>query len=168
MKKNHNNKNYCTACMLSGYCPLFRAYRISDEEMNSPDFVRDVRLFAYILGLLPSAWKDYLAEEYMAFPGVIVDKKTGRHVDLDMDVFEIDDDIHFEGSSESISTKGKNITDWFGRVCCTPCPDDVTRIRKESRERFKVFATILRARNPGAAVFWGMKGKAANDNNPSN
>ena len=157
--KNHN-KTSCTIYLLSGYCPLFKAYLITDEEMKNPKFIRDVRSFAYVLGFLPSEWKNYLVEEYMAFSGVIVDKKTGQNVDLNMDVFEIDDDIHFEGSSKSISTANDTITGYFKRVCCTPCSNR-PHVRCEARERFRVFATILRARNPGAAIRWGV----ANDNN---
>jgi hypothetical protein len=159
----------CRDCLAEGICPLLFARLVSDKELGNPKFIRDVRNFAYLVGKLPSEWKEYLNDEYAAFRGIIIDK-CGCVVELDLEIFEVDDDTIFMPSEEdesasNVTLQNNRFTNWFEEWCCTPCPEDVKpTVRKESRERVRVLATILRCRNEGASLLWGKE--PANDNTP--
>lgn len=138
----------CIKCLNIGYCPNVKTRRVNGENLT-PAFIHDLRGFTASLPVNFRQWRDYLANEYRDYPGMIVDA-DGQEVFLNMSVFEL-----------------PNIEYWFRDFACTPCSPSITpRLRVEACERVQVMATILRARNPQAAAFWGRM-NAANDNEPS-
>ena len=137
----------CPACRLDGYCSRLVTQIVTDDELNNPEFVRDVRALAYTLYVEPIDWLDYLDALYQDYRGWISDGSS-EEVFLDMEEFD-----------------RSYIEDWFERFCCTPCPANVTpRVQERSQERVRIVATILRARFPERAMLWGVR--AANDNRP--
>jgi len=140
-----NRAVFCVNCFTNGYCLKHQAFMATDLDINNPDFLRDLRSYVLSLGVTCDQWADYLADAYRDYAGRILDA-AGQEVFLDMEVFEV-----------------PNIRYWFRDWCNTPCPETtVPRIRRETRERVRVLATILRACNPKAALMWGVR--AANDN----
>ena len=138
---------FCDTCLSQGYCNRLSAAVANDNEAGCRAFVFDVRVFANSLRISSDHWREYLNNEYRDYPGRIVGQR-GREVFLNMEVFE---EAHIE--------------DWFEHNFNTlPTSEDTIRLRPDTRERMRVAATILRARNPYAAQFWGLRGKAANDN----
>ena len=134
----------CTSCICLGYCIKRKSRLVSDREMT-PHFVRDLRMYAHSLSIPYTAWRDYITDEYRDYEGWVA-TPSGKETSLDMEVFETD-----------------SIQYWFRDFCCTPCPDDIVPYVKDSApERVRILATILRARNPKAALMWGIR--AANDN----
>jgi hypothetical protein len=118
---------------------------VSDRDILNPAFIHDVRVFAHQLGISRDGWRDYLVNSLRDYPGRIVDA-SGQDVELDTEVFE-----------------QPNIRDWFRDICCTlPAPNGARYIRREARERFRVMATILKAKFPNEALLWGIR--PANDN----
>ncbi|MDH5721904.1 MAG: hypothetical protein OEY94_01100 [Alphaproteobacteria bacterium] len=143
-----------------------RSCLVTDAELKNPEFVRDVRNFACAMGLQPSDWKPFLTDELEAYPGKIINRHY-QEVELNLELFELDDETILHSDSKTLANANDNVCEWFETWCCTPCPDGKrSRLNEETKEKFRIVATILRARNPGAAQFWGLKGKAANDNNP--
>ncbi|MCI4663728.1 MAG: hypothetical protein MRY74_03310, partial [Neomegalonema sp.] len=139
----------CNQCVVGEVCRCRSAWLVSDAELSNPEFIRDVRAFAHALGVAPDAWRDYLSNLYRDYPGAIL-MRAGVEIFLDMSEFE-----------------RPNIHSWFDHFCCAPCPDHVTPyLRQEAWERGRVLATILRARFPEKAAFWGLAGLADNDNRP--
>jgi len=138
----------CSKCIAVGYCIRVTAKLVSDRELDNPAFIRDLRSYTSNLPVTYRQWRDYIVNEYRDYGGWIAGHYGGETF-LDMDVFET-----------------PNIDYWFRSFCCTPCADDTTpRLRNEVRERVRVLATILRARNPQVAMLWGRM-DAANDNEP--
>lgn len=134
----------CGACIALGYCCQLRAKLVSDDELNNPEFIRDLRAWTYQLDIGPDHWLDYLSDQYRDYAGTVVD--DGEPVFLDLEELERPD-----------------IKYWFRDFCCTPCSPEVKpRVRREARERVRVLATILRAVFPGHANSWGLRGD--NDN----
>lgn len=140
--------SFCPTCLSLGYCRKRISKVVTDNEINNVEFVRDVRSFAFGLGVHPSAWPDFIMDLYGSFPGRIVDS-SNREVLLETD--EMLDDPALVG--------------WFKDWACTPpSRTGALRVRKEARERVRIIASILRAQHPGPAQFWGLGTKAANDN----
>ncbi len=138
----------CTDCISLGFCHRIQARLVTDRELT-PAFIRDLRDFTAALPVNFRQFRDYLYNEYRDFPGRVIGA-GGKETFLDMEVFEV-----------------PNIEYWFRDFACSPCPAHVTpHVRKEARERVRVMATILRARNPKAAMLWGRM-DAANDNDPA-
>ena len=138
----------CPSCLSLGYCRKNRVRIVSADELKNPEYTRDVRGAAYALAVPFRRWRDFAVNEYMNFEGWIA-SWSGHVVTLDTGVFE-----------------RPNIEYWFRDFCCTPCPPDVRpRVRREAMARTIVLATILKARNPAAAQWWGVR--PANDNDPA-
>ena len=142
---------------------------VDDRELDNPAFLRDFKNFAAGLSLSPGRWVDYLSNEYMHFPGTIIHQ--GKQVSLDLEVFEVPEDDLFNTNDNPVTDHDaevihERLRNWF-KEFCRPCPAHVTpHVRKEARERVRVMATILRARNPKAAMLWGRM-DAVNDNDPA-
>ena len=138
---------FCLFCLSLGYCRRMSAPIVTDDELANPAFLRDARAFAYRLGVPPDSWLDFLIDAYRDYRGRIVDA-AGNEVFLATEVLE-----------------QCGIRDWFKAWACKP-PGASVRLRAEARERVRVVLTILRACYPHEAQFWGLAGKAANDNEP--
>lgn len=142
------NFSFCSACLTLGYCKKRLSRVVTDNEIKNAEFVRDVRSFAFRLGVHPTSWPDFIMDLYRSFPGRIVDS-SNREVFLETD--EMLDDPAIVG--------------WFKDWACTaPSRTGALRVRKQAYERVRIVATILRAQHPGPAQFWGIRSKAANDN----
>lgn len=137
----------CTFCLTGGYCRRLHTQIVSDVDLANPDFIRDLRAFAFRLGINDEDWQEYLTNLYRDYPGWIADAND-HETFLDMEEFE-----------------RPFIREWFRGFCCTPCPPDVQpRVRPEARERVRILATILKAHDPVPAMMWGVS--PANDNDP--
>lgn len=137
----------CHYCMYLGYCHRITSLIVTDAEISNPEFIRDVRVFAHGLGLTPDQWHEFVIDAYRDYKGRIVSKR-GAEVFLTTEVLE-----------------HPNIRDWFKAWACRlPNPDIAPRVRKEAWGRVRVVASILRAQQPFAAQFWGLRDRAANDN----
>lgn len=140
-------KGLCADCILTLYCKRNVVEAVREAEVLNPDFIHDVRVFAYSLGISRDRWINVLSDWLCDFPGRIVGP-NGLEVFLDTEVFEL-----------------PNIRDWFDDTCCTlPSEYGARYVRTEARERFRIMATILKAKFPKKAVLWGVR--AANDNDP--
>jgi hypothetical protein len=134
----------CVNCLLLGYCRDRKTLIVKRDDLKS-DFIRDVREFAFSLGLTRDAWHETLVNWLRDYRGLIINAK-GDPVDLDTSVFET-----------------ASIRDWFRDTCCTlPTPDGARYVRVQAQQRFIVLATILRATFPRESLLWGVR--AANDN----
>lgn len=137
----------CVQCYSSGYCRNLTARIVSDRELANPLFVAHVRQTANELGIEASEWLEAIYDMYCEYRGCIVDA-MGREIFLDLEPFEV-----------------PFIREWCRDWACKTAKNGVRpRVRKESRERIRVLATILRARFPERAMMWGVV--AANDNEP--
>lgn len=140
-------KGLCADCILRLYCKRNIVEAVREAEVLNPDFIHDVRVFAYSLSVSRDRWLDSLSDWLCSFLGLIVGP-DGKEVELDTELFEL-----------------PNIRDWFDDTCCTmPSENGARYVRTEARERFRIMATILKARFPHQAVLWGVR--AANDNDP--
>ena len=139
----------CKQCLHLGACRKLRTRLVSDAELSNPEFVRDVRAFAYLQDVSSDLWLEHLSDLYRDFRGVIVNS-AGVEIFLNMEEFE-----------------RPTIRIWFRDFCCTPCAPHIRPyVRGEAWERARILATILRARFPEKAEFWGLRGHAVNDNRP--
>lgn len=137
--------NLCANCIELGHCARCAAVLVSDAELKNADFIRDVRAFAFSLGVSKHHWLEFLTDLYRDYPGVIIGPNSAESL-LDMDALEV-----------------PHIQDWFHAFCCKPCPPETRpRVRAEAKERVRILATVLRACYPAAAQGWGLR--AANDN----
>ena len=135
----------CSECRLNGYCRRIVAPVVSDDQLKSPEYIRDLRNFAASRGVTAESWLDHLADLYRDYPGWIIGP-DGQEELLDLEQFE-----------------RPHIREWFRDFCNGVCPPDVTpRVRVEARERVRILATILAARYPVDAMLWGVR--PANDN----
>ena len=148
----------CPFCPFSASCK--RGVRlVSDKELSSGEFVRDVRNFAADLGERPAEWLDYVLELLALLDGCIVDGR-GQPAYLSTEIFLPTDQEIDDGVGAVIEYRMRN---WFEETFATPVPESVTpHVRIEAKERFRIVATILRARFPAQAAMWGVR--AANDN----
>jgi len=139
---------FCRCCDALDYCRNIKTRLVSDDEISNPEFIRDVRNFAYSLGVSSYYWRDYLNNLYRDYKGWI-ERSDGQDVFLNMRVFEFD--------THRL---------WFRDFCCKPTRAHIRPyVRKEARGRAKILATILRATFPKKTMMWGVR--AANDNRPA-
>ena len=137
----------CALCIGAGYCRKRNAKLVTDNELENPNFRYDVRMTAAALtnalGLTRDRWLDFISDLYRDYGGRILDAGGGE-VFLDMEALEI--------------------SPYWYRDNCMRAPGDEAglRLREESRERWRIIATILRASFPERAFTWGMR--PANDN----
>jgi len=154
---------------MMGYCLNTTAQIVTNEELNNRNFITDMLTYAQSLNLSPSTCRDYLIDAYAAFEGRIINR-NGEEVFIDLELFEVDDDVLFEplsvgGAAKQVSVANNSIRQWFDYwLCGAIIPNERTELSPMTRERFRVIATILKADNPQEAQFWGIKNKAANDN----
>lgn len=138
----------CGHCVTLGYCRYQRIKRVSNRELSTPEFVRDLRNYAAGLKISSWVWRDYLIDSYRDLRREIVHEVTRKPIFLDLDAFEEDD-----------------YRQWF-RDFCSPVSDSNAHpyITVLTWERARVLATILRALDPAGTAMWGIR--AANDNEP--
>jgi hypothetical protein len=136
---------FCACCDVVDFCRNIKSRLASDSELSDPEFIRDVRDFAYSLNISSYQWREYLNNLYRDYRGWI-EGTDGLEVFLNMRVFEIE-----------------NHRAWFRDFCCTPTKDHIKPyVRKEARGRVQILATILRAAYPDKTMMWGVR--PANDN----
>jgi len=136
----------CTNCLIVGYCRKETTTVVSDQRIENPDFLRDLRAFTSQLAVSPDHWVDFLIDTYRDYRGVIAHNNQ-------------------EAFLETEALEANSIREWFRDFICTPVRDGAQpRLREESRERIRVVATILATRYPFEASIWGVR--PANDNRP--
>ena len=155
-----------TPCYI--YEPNQSVLIVTNEELQNSLFINDVLNYAQDLRIAAEDWREYLTSEYARLNVCIIDA-NGDEVFLDMEVFEIDDELLFAANDnkeidEQIRKADKAITNWFENWLCNPTPKFANHLTTLDKERLRVVATILRTANPHAAIMWGIQGKAANDN----
>ncbi len=128
--------------------------RVSDAELDDPNFIRDVREYLSYMGISSHKWGDVLLDAYCKLPNRILHEVTGKPVYLD--TRDLEDSTQRE---------------WF-RDLMEPIPNDHAPYNcAKPPERFRFVATILRALDPNGAAMWHKPAndnvpKAANDNKP--
>lgn len=135
----------CPYCLARGYCRRLQTQIVSDDDIDNSEFIRDVREFAHKLDINDEEWREFLSNLYRDYRGRVADA-DGNEIFLDMEEFE-----------------RPSIREWFRDFCCR-LPVRHPHVRPEARERVRVLATILKAYNPLAASYWGVR--PANDNEP--
>lgn len=157
----------CKTYFTLGYDPQQNVSIVTDEELANPFFINDVLNYAQELRIRPCHWRDYLTDSYANFEGRIIDA-SGEEVFLDMDVFEIEEDILFandnDDGNKDVTAAHDAIRDWFDYWLCKPMPRFSGNLSKLDKERLRVVGAILRATHPNEATLWGLQSKAANDN----
>lgn len=138
-------------CVSHQYCQRLVTPIFTDEDLKRREFQADFKAFlvryTFQHHICAGEWHDHLTELYRDYRGWIRGE-DGRETYLDMSVFEV-----------------PHIREWF-RDYIQIVPDGrATRLRGESKERVRVFATIMRAHFPFEGSHWGMR--AANDNDPT-
>lgn len=132
---------------------------VTDVELRDPEFIRRVRAFSSSLQISPRHWLDYLLNEFARLDCVIVDASS-RPVILRTEIFEPTDADIDAGRAPLVRTR---ILEWFETMIAKPCPPHIRpRVRRESIERFRIVATLLRALHRFEAMKWNV----ANDNFP--
>jgi len=126
----------CGQCYFQGFCRRLTSRAVTRRELT-PVFLRNVRAHMRGKHLKPGQWKSYLLKAYQDYPGRIVDK-DGNELDLDTSVFD-----------------GANVRTWFRDMTRELTAGVTPRVRKESRKRLMVAASILKALDPVAAILWG-------------
>ena len=135
----------CRCCDVLDHCRNIKVHLVRDSEISNPDFIRDLRDFAFSLNISSYSWREHLHDLYRDYRGWIVGE-DGREVFLNMRIFEFD-----------------SHRAWFRDFCCTPTSEFIKPyVRKEARGRARILATILRAAYPHEAMLWGVR--PANDN----
>ena len=133
----------CLQCILPNHCRWLTSQVCTKDELT-PAFVRDLRAYAFALGLAPERWVAFLDDSYRDYAGEIVDHR-GEVVELATGVFD-----------------APNIRTWFRDFACKPLAANISpRLRTEAIPRITVMASILRAIDPVKASLWGKV--AAND-----
>lgn len=132
---------------------------VTDSELGNPEFVRDVRNFSARLGVKPAEWLDRVLELFARFDGCVVNA-AHRPTHLATEIFLPTDEDIDGGKGAVIEYRIRN---WFEETFATPVPESVVpHVRVEARERFRIVASILRARFPFEGMMWGVR--PANDN----
>lgn len=158
------------SCLIAGHCSGPHASVVTDAELQNIHFVHDLLSYAQNLKLKPAEWRAYLTQQYASYDGRILGK-DGEEEFLDMDVFEVEDELLFaandvKGAAQQVTIANAAIREFFDYWLCRPETPKRLPFSEQTRERLRVVATILRAQNPQEAQFWGLSGKAANDNDP--
>ena len=135
----------CSTCLDNAYRRARLVMMFTDAEITNPAFIVDFRAFASSLGISPERWPDYAVDLYRDFDGFIRD---------------------YEGHLIRLNTQHLEVyPEWWRDWVNTPVePGIVPRLRKESKARVRVLATILKIAFPDEAAGWGLA--PANDNEP--
>lgn len=116
---------------------------VTDEHLQCPAYLADLRAFTSGLGILPDDWPDYLSDIYRDFLGFLSNEE-GHLVSLNLEHLEV-------------------YREWYRDWVNTPLASGVMpRLQSGSKARIRVLATLLRIAFPDQEEKWGMR--AANDN----
>jgi hypothetical protein len=119
-------------------CQKLNVQIVSLADVADPAFVYDVRDFCWRLGISRDAWLDRLADWLRDFNGQFVDE-AGQPFEINLDAFD-----------------GPNVRYYFRDNGCTR-PNPNGYVHPIATERFRVVATILKARFPAVASTWGKR-----------
>lgn len=121
---------------------------VTDEELKNPAYLKGVRDFSSRLNIPANRWLERLIDWYRDFDGFVCDHEF-HVIDLNTEYLEVG-------------------PEWYRDWVNTPVPSGVMpRLRKESKPRIRVLATILKTAFPAEAATWGLS--PANDNDrPAN
>lgn len=132
----------CSECEIKGYCKEIKVEIVSLSDMQNPQYVYDVRDFCWRLGISRDAWLDRLAGWLRDFDGHFVDQ-TGRSLEIDLEAFDT-----------------PSIRYYFRDNACTR-PNPNGYVHPMAVDRFRVMATIVKARFPVVASTWGKRERDA-------
>lgn len=170
----------CINCILAGYCIHLNAKVVNKYEMANPAFIYDALAFAYSLNSKPkeftlgvelkinkpSRWKKLIHKAYTEYKGRFIGS-NGKEEFLNTDLFEVTDEKSFDASPKELSNANKTLCEWLEKwLCSQPETGKKVSFHGNTGERLRIVFTVLRATYPHEAQFWGLRGKAANDNNP--
>ncbi len=128
----------CLECVKNGYCVRITSHVVTVNEVLDPYFVYDVRDFCWRLGISRDAWLERLAGWLRDFDGHFVDQ-AGQSVEIDLEAFDT-----------------PSIRYYFRDNACTR-PNPNGYVHPMAVDRFRVMATILKARFPVVASTWGKR-----------
>lgn len=159
----------CADCILTGYCQKQVAYEVTDKEMT-PQFVQDGRNLAVEItkeeGLTAGYWPHSLHNKYAAYPGRILNRRTGLEAKLDLEVLFRPKHVspeQWEDWYNLDSMVPENVEldyrTWYRDNLMVPCgPNPHTHYV----DRLRAVFTLLRAVYPERARHWGLRPQ--NDN----
>ena len=174
---NCTNKNNCIRCVLAGYCLHLKSKAVTRAEMENLAFINDALSFAYGLNFepaevtlgfkldfKPAEWKLFIHEAYAEYRGRIIGADGNEEFLNTDELFEVSDE-KFDASVKELSNAYNAIRDWLKYYFCEPrIITEDTYFRGNTEERLRVVFSIIRARYPHESQFFGLSGKAANDN----
>jgi len=143
----------CKCCPAAlGYCKNIVTPLVTDQELQNPEFVRDVRNFAANLNISSHRFADTLIDMFRDYRGWVSrdgkawEVRTRLLYDLDTDEQINPQDIKRHETKREV---------WF-RSFASPVPQHIRPyIRVEARDRARVVSTILRTRFSDRARQWG-------------
>ena len=128
----------CDNCVFaSHYCRARQVPLVTDAELDSDGFRRDVRSLIRALRLPPHRVLNFLTDCYRDADCAVVVSETGPIP------FELDD-LEFD-----------NFPYWWRDLGRVPRPDVSTRLRRDRRGSFRTLATLLRVLFPAESRDWG-------------
>lgn len=123
----------------------------NDAELSSAPLIGAVQNFGHSLGVAPSQWPDFQMTLYANARSKIV-CPCGREAFLNTELFEANDNDIDAGLAHLTEEANRN---WFRMRFGKPCaPDARVFLMPDSREKFRVTATILAAAFPKVAESW--------------
>lgn len=131
-----------------------RIFAYNYAELACPDLTRRVRTqaatVAMIESLTPSDWCNFL-HDLLRDLNVGFYNTAGQSVDLPIHVLGVSDHEIDIGDADLVEAR---IANWFAYIC-KPVPAHVTPyVTRESRERFRVLASLLIAAYPEETAGW--------------
>ena len=120
-----------------GGSPSGRVCIVTDEELDDPYFLADVKTFAWKLRIPHRRFRDWF-----------VDGVRDSEVEL-VDVFGNPADFNYE------EIEREHVELWFRDWAKRPARHIHPRLRRESRERIRLIATMLRMIFPKETSVWG-------------
>lgn len=126
------------------------------NEVENPDFVRDVRNLAYLLNRSPSDFIDLILTD-LAFLDVTFTDSAGNEVELDTDCFEVNLTGLDVSEAEAVeASQQERLRLWCRDTFCKPCSRAIRpHVREEVLPMFLVIASVLKACHPEEAAGWG-------------
>ena len=120
--------------------------------------MHDFLLFLHQLDWVAGSCRDRL-NDLNANPNIVFVNADGEEVFLELDCFEVDEDLLFSGDKKQVSLANERIRDFFKFYFSKPQPyRKEIRFSDETIARLSVIASLVKAAHPDEAVSWGRSG----------